>query len=297
MLDTRFETFLTLCHEKNYTKTAEKLFITQPAVSQHIKWLEERYDTKLVSYHQRQLSLTPSGQKLYDYLINLKAQISKIELEVATSDTMSVPLNFSVTLSISDYYLPQLMTTLTTEYPESDIACHVENTHHIIKKLQSGEIDFALVEGNFPKELFTAHKLSTEPFIGVCGNSFSLDTTQTYSIDDLYQFPLIIRETGSGSRLILEHLLAEQNSTVHDFKRLLSVGDLPTTKNLVAENHGITFLYETVVREDLEKQKLRRIPLRSLETAHNFYFIYLKDSLFDDHYTSLYTLLKPLFKS
>lgn len=297
MLDTRYETFLTLCHEKNYTKTAEKLFITQPAVSQHIKWLEERYNTKLVNYKQRQLTLTPGGQKLYDYLINLKAQISKIEADIITDDKKSPPLNFSVTLSISDYYLPRIMADFTTRYPHSNIACHVENTQHIIKKLQSGAIDFALVEGNFPKELFTSHKLSTEPFIGVCGKDFPIELNQTYSIDDLYDFPLIIREDGSGSRLILEHLLAEQNSTVHDFKRLLSVGNLPTTKNLVADNHGITFLYETVVKEDLENMTLKRIPLRSLETAHNFYFIYLKDSLFSVDYDAIFTHLQPLFKT
>lgn len=297
MLDTRYETFLTLCLEKNYTKTAEKLFITQPAVSQHIKWLEERYNTKLVNYKQRQLTLTPGGQKLYDYLINLKAQISKIEADIITDDKKSPPLNFSVTLSISDYYLPRIMADFTTRYPHSNIACHVENTQHIIQKLQSGAIDFALVEGNFPKELFTSHKLSTEPFIGVCGKDFPIELNQTYSIDDLYDFPLIIREDGSGSRLILEHLLAEQNSTVHDFKRLLSVGNLPTTKNLVAENHGITFLYETVVKEDLKNMTLKRIPLRSLETAHNFYFIYLKDSLFSSDYNTIFTQLKPLFKT
>lgn len=297
MLDTRYETFLTLCLEKNYTKTAEKLFITQPAVSQHIKWLEERYNTKLVNYKQRQLTLTPGGQKLYDYLINLKAQISKIEADIITDDKKSPPLNFSVTLSISDYYLPRIMADFTTRYPHSNIACHVENTQHIIKKLQSGAIDFALVEGNFPKELFTSHKLSTEPFIGVCGKDFPIELNQTYSIDDLYDFPLIIREDGSGSRLILEHLLAEQNSTVHDFKRLLSVGNLPTTKNLVADNHGITFLYETVVKEDLENMTLKRIPLRSLETAHNFYFIYLKDSLFSVDYDAIFTHLQPLFKT
>ncbi|MDF0479248.1 LysR family transcriptional regulator [Vagococcus sp. PNs007] len=297
MLDTRYETFLTLCHEKNYTKTAEKLFITQPAVSQHIKWLEERYNTKLVNYKQRQLTLTPGGQKLYDYLINLKAQISKIEADIITDDKKSPPLNFSVTLSISDYYLPRIMADFTTRYPHSNIACHVENTQHIIKKLQSGAIDFALVEGNFPKELFTSHKLSTEPFIGVCGKDFPIELNQTYSIDDLYDFPLIIREDGSGSRLILEHLLAEQNSTVHDFERLLSVGNLPTTKNLVADNHGITFLYETVVKEDLENMTLKRIPLRSLETAHNFYFIYLKDSLFSVDYDAIFTHLQPLFKT
>ncbi|WEG73693.1 LysR family transcriptional regulator [Vagococcus intermedius] len=297
MLDYHYQTFLTLCHEKNYTLTAEKLFITQPAVTQHIKWLEAYYQTKLVSYRKRQFSLTPKGEELYNYLTQLQAQINKIETTMKAAPKELQVLNFAVTLSISDYYLTTIMPKLAKKFPDSHLNCLVENTDSILTKLKTGKLDFALIEGNFPKEYYSSHILSTEAFIGVLSQQNSLASKQKLDLNDLKNETLIIREKGSGSRHILDNLLIEQNLTINDFKRKIEIGSLDSMTSLVKENEGIAFLYQTVVANDLAKKTLKKISIPHLETHHQFNFIYLKDSLFSEKWQRIYHLLLPIFTS
>lgn len=297
MLDYRYQTFLTLCHEKNYTLTAEKLFITQPAVTQHIQWLEAHYQTKLVNYQKRQFSLTPKGNALYDYLTQLQAQINKIEKKMTTKLTEPDELNLAVTLSISDHYLARVMPLLAKKFQQDHLNCLVENTESILKKLKTGELDFALIEGNFPKEDFSSHLLSTEAFVGVLSAQNPLATKKRLDLDALKNETLIIREQGSGSRHILDNLLAEQNFTVNDFKRQIEIGSLESMTALVKENQGIAFLYQRVVAKELATGSFKKIIIPHLETHHQFNFIYLKDSLFAEKWQTIYHFIRPLFTS
>lgn len=294
MLDYRYQTFLVLCVQRNYTKTAEKLFITQPAVTQHIQWLEQKYQTKLVIYQNREISLTGKGQLLYDYLQNLQAQIKKIESNLAHQEAANKNLNFATTLSIGDDLLPRIIQTFAESDPSLNISCLVENTHQILQQLRVGDIDFALVEGNFPKQDFAYFELSSQPFIAIASSNSSFKKNQTYRLADLLPETLITREKGSGSRKILDNLLSEQNYDVEDFSRLLELGSLNSIKELVKNNLGIAFLYEEVVKKELADNTYQRIHIERLETSHSFYFIYLKASLFETEFTTIFNIIKGL---
>ena len=292
MLDYRYETFFTLCQEGSYTLTAEKLFITQPAVSQHIKWLETTYQTKLVTYEHRNISLTNKGQSLFDAIVKLKAQILKIESDLLQPESAPEKLNFAATLSIGDDLLPKILVQLAQARPELQIACSVENTKIILEKLRLGTLDFALVEGNFPKGEFASQPLAAQPFIAVTHIDHPLRSDQTYQLAELLKIPLITREEGSGSRELLEHLLGEQNYSLGDFQHLLEIGNLKTTKALLAENIGLAFLYQGVVQEELRNCQVKEIPIYNMATSHSFYFIYLKDSLFEEDLLAHFELFR-----
>ncbi|MBP1039834.1 LysR family transcriptional regulator [Vagococcus sp. BWB3-3] len=294
MLDYRYQTFLVLCAERNYTKTAEKLFITQPAVTQHIQWLEHKYQTKLVSYQNREIRLTNKGQLLYRYLQNLQAQIKKIETNLTHRETANKDLNFATTLSIGDELLPRIVQAFAQSDPKLNISCLVENTQQILQQLRTGDIDFALVEGNFPKQEFAHYELSSQPFIAIASTQSSYQIGENYHISDLLSETLITREKGSGSRKILDNLLAEQNYAVDDFSRLLELGSLNSIKELVKNNLGIAFLYEEVVKKELIDQTYQKINIQQLETSHSFYFIYLNGSLFEPEFTHIFDLIKSL---
>lgn len=294
MLDYRYETFLVLCVERNYTKTAEKLFITQPAVTQHIQWLEQKYQTKLVTYQNREIRLTAKGQLLNNYLQNLQAQIKKIEGNLAHKETTNKDLNFATTLSIGDDLLPRIIQAFAESDPKLNISCLVENTQQILQQLRVGEIDFALVEGNFPKQEFGYYELSSQPFIAIAASHSQFQKELTYPLSALLSATLITREKGSGSRKILDNLLAEQNYAVEDFSRLLELGSLNSIKELVKNDLGVAFLYEEVVKKELAANTYQKIKIERLETSHSFYFIYLKDSLFEAEFTQIFELIKAL---
>ena len=150
MLDFRMETFLAVCRYMNFTRAAEKLNITQPAVSQHIRFLEKHYNTKLFRYEGKKLELTEAGEILKN------ASLTMMHDETAMQDEMkrageSEELRFGATRTVGDVLGGKMIFNYLEMYPNAHIHMIVENTRELLKKLDEGEIDFALVEGFFKK--------------------------------------------------------------------------------------------------------------------------------------------------
>lgn len=179
MLDFRMETFLAVCRYMNFTRAAEKLNITQPAVSQHIRFLEKHYNTKLFRYEGKKLELTEAGEILKN------ASLTMMHDETAMQDEMkrageSEELRFGATRTVGDVLGGKMIFNYLEMYPNAHIHMIVENTRELLKKLDEGEIDFALVEGFFKKNEYDFQKYSEEPYIAVCSPDADLAESAGY---------------------------------------------------------------------------------------------------------------------
>ncbi len=166
MLDFRVYTFLELCKTLNYTKTAENLFITQPAVTQHIKYLEEFYNCKLFNYSNRVLTLTEQGNYLFKYFLTMNSDEIKIKEDVLEINSAEKNLHFGATLTIGEYIIPDMLLKLAKLYPNINVKVIIKDTKELLKELQNGNIEFALVEGFFEKTEYESIIYSKENFIG-----------------------------------------------------------------------------------------------------------------------------------
>ena len=144
MIDFRFKTFLTLCKTKSYTKAAQKLNITQPAVTQHIKYLEEKYDTKLFQYSGKILDLTPEGETLKDIAKSIQVDSEKAYRILKDKKESIKRIKFGATLTIGEYMMPELIEKYMADFPDSKVTMIVENTDRLLHMLREGDIDFAL---------------------------------------------------------------------------------------------------------------------------------------------------------
>ena len=184
MLDFRMETFLAVCRYMNFTRAAEKLNITQPAVSQHIRFLEKHYNTKLFRYEGKKLELTEAGEILKN------ASLTMMHDETAMQDEMkrageSEELRFGATRTVGDVLGGKMIFNYLEMYPNAHIHMIVENTRELLKKLDEGEIDFALVEGFFKKNEYDFQKYSEEPYIAVCSPDYPFKK-KPKRIEDLF---------------------------------------------------------------------------------------------------------------
>ena len=277
MLDYRVETFLTLCETGNYTKTAEILNMTQPAVSQHIQFLENYYQVALISGKGKNFSLTEEGKALQEYIRTLKANSERILPLLHRIKNQVKPLNFGATLTIGEYTIPPILCQIFKEDPEINISMFVENTHVLHKMLWQGEIDFALLEGHFNHNQFEYKLLSNETFIGVCSPENKI-ASKTTDLEELLEENLILREPGSGTRDILEQALYNQNLSIKDFKRIIEIGNMNAIKKMCHQNIGITFMYREAVKKEISKGYLKEIPIQNFNIIHPFNFVYLKNS-------------------
>lgn len=260
----------------NYTLTAKRLHITQPAVTQHIQYLQNELNVELVHYENRQLTITEKGMQLQKDLLLLQKEIFQIQQKlVPKTDTVS--FTFGATLTIGEYIMPQLIEDYMNVYPSHDLSMLVDNTESLIDQLEHGRIDFAFVEGEFNQHFFGFQKLSDQPFIAVCSKNSPL-WKKEQGINELFSYPLLIREPGSGSRLILETALKNKGIHLDSFVKRMMIGSISTIKTLVEKDIGITFLYRSAVETELEAGSLKEIKLNDFAIQHPFHLIYLKEA-------------------
>lgn len=290
MLDFRMKTFITLCNILNYTKTAEVLNITQPAVSQHIKYLELEYGVKLFQYIGRELILTNEGKLLYDFALGIENSMERLRDRLSMTDETYPPLNFGTTRTIGEFTMPKVLHNLLSDFPLIKINMIVDNTKVLLNKLKNGEIDFALLEGQFNKDEFETKTISKESYIGVCSpvHPFAKDKV---NFNDILKERIIIREKGSGTREILEQILLEHNITMNVFEKVIEIGNISAIKELVKDNFGITFLYKEAVKKELSEKNLCKIKIGDFDVLREFNFVFLKNNLHKEEFIKWYNYI------
>jgi len=292
MQDFRMETFLTASRLLSYTDTAKELHITQPAVSQHIRFLEEHYNAKLFHYEGKKLCLTEAGVLLRKAATTMKHD--EITLLETLKPSPRRKLVFGATRTIGDYFIPDTLIRYLASEQSADICMLVDNTETLLRKIDSGALDFALVEGYFRKSEYDYKVFSEQKFIAVSGADH-LPKSRSLTIDSLFASCIIVREPGSGTREILERYLNERNCSIADFQRMIEVGSIRAIKSLVSANCGITFLYEAAAAQELRDGTLYQIPLTDFAQSNSFTMVWRKNSIFREQYLALYRQLFPAY--
>ncbi len=285
MQDFRMETFLAVCRTMNYTRAAEELNLTQPAVSQHIRYLERFYGARLFAYGGKKLSLTEQGKLLRSAALSIAHDQRSLRDKMAAAGARR--LNFGVTLTAGEYLAVPPVARYLKENPRAGLRMVVADTDALLEHLDRGEIDFALVEGFFDKQEYDCLVYRTERFFPVCGATYQFED-EPCTLEALLSQRLLLREPGSGTRAVLEHALAARNLTVYDFPLRTEIASINIIKALAEENCGIAFLYEAAVAAELKKGTLRRIALDDWNVSHEMTFLWRTGSLFAQEYQAVF---------
>lgn len=277
MLDPRWNTFLVLCETMNYTRAAERLCLTQPAVTHHIHYLEEHYGCRLFSYEGKVLRLTEAGLRLREFTRSMAYNSQKIEEAMAEDAPISLRVGTSKT--IGEYVVAPKVEHFLRAHPEANFSLLVDNTQVLLQALEEGQLDFVLVEGFFERSRYETQLFRREAFFGICTPGHRL-AGRSVPLDELYGERLILREVGSGTRAIFEDALRRLNCTLDSFESVVTISEFEAIKSLVADGLGISFLYAPVVEKELAQGKLARFELTDAPMSGAFYFACLKDNLF-----------------
>lgn len=268
---------MVLCETMNYTRAAERLCLTQPAVTHHIHYLEEHYGCRLFSYEGKVLRLTEAGLRLREFTRSMAYNSRKMEEAMAAPAPVSLRIGASKT--IGEYIVAPKVERFLRAHPETSFSLLVDNTQVLFRALEAGRLDFVLVEGFFDRSRYYSQLCRREAFFGVCPPGHRL-AGRSVPIDELFGERLIIREPGSGTRSIFEEALRRQNHTLRSFSGVVTISDFSAIKSLVADGLGISFLYAPVVERELAQGTLARFDLADAPMSGAFYFVCLKDNLF-----------------
>ena len=287
MLDFRTDTFLTVCKTMNFTAAARELHITQPAVSQHIHFLENEYQTTLFEYHNKQLSLTPAGEVLKRRLTSMKNDEKNIQLEIRSLSNRIESLSIGVTMTIGEYAIVDRLASFLLNHPHMNIHLHYGNTALLLGLLDAGEIDMAIIEGNYPKEHYAHKKYSTEDYIAVCAANHQFVSGTPSTVSDLIKERLIVRKAGSGTRNILEENLLARGLRISNFTHYIELENMHTIISFLKKDCGISFMYKVAVLEELNQNILKEIQLDDFKMKHDFDFVWGKNSIYTEKYLAL----------
>ena len=244
MLDYRVLTFLVLYDEMNYRKTAEKLNMTQPGVTQHIHYLENYYGVKLFQYDGRILSRTKNAERLKRYFDSIHAEEADIREKFTPTDTIHVTVG--ATKTIGEFVIvPEILSFL--QNPKHKLDLIIDNTENLLHMLEKAEIDFAVIEGVFDKSKYGYHLFKKEAFVGICAKSHPF-ANKTVTPEEIFAEDIVVREPFSGTRTILHNAVTDRGFSLDNFRRCISVSNFSVICDIVANNGAITFAYEPISR-------------------------------------------------
>ena len=272
MLDYRVLTFLTLYDEMNYRKTAEKLNMTQPGVSQHIRYLENYYGVKLFSYDGRVLSRTKNAQRLKRYFDSAKAEETSIKEGFVPSDT--VCMTVGATKTIGEFVIVPLVRNFL-KAPNHNLNLVVDNTEMLLHMLEKAQLDFAVIEGVFDKSKYSYHLYKKERFVGICAKSHPF-ANRAVTLEDIFCQDLVVREPFSGTRTLLSNAITDRGFSFDNFKRCISLSNFSVICDIVANNGAITFAYAPIAqcRDDLAT-----FTVTDMQISGEFNFVYCNEEI------------------
>jgi len=281
VIDIKLETFITVADTKNFTRAASILNMTQPAISHHIKLLEEYYNVKLLEKKNKNMELTEAGRILYKYALEID-KISKLAKNHLSNESSIIKrYNVGATLTIGGYVLPPIIGNYKVSNKNIDVILHVENTGNIIQKLFSGEIILGVIEGPFDKSKVIYEKFKDDELVFVISKSHEMAKKKKITIDEILSEKLILREKGSGTRQIFEDYMVQQGFEPKNINPYMEIGDITAIMSLVESGLGATVVSKEALNSPLMCKKFKALSTKNMKMKREFNFIYLKNSNMD----------------
>ncbi|MBU5485137.1 LysR family transcriptional regulator [Clostridium sp. MSJ-11] len=286
MLDFRIISFIVVGKVGNITKAANILNITQPAVSQHLKWLEEYYNVKLFIKKNKKMMLTEEGKYLFDNAIKMESMSKNIKYELKNRRSIIKKYRIGATLTIGGYVLPNIIGEYKKIYNNIDIIMKVENTETVVKLLHGGEIDLGIVEGAFNKSNLKYKKFREDELALIVSPEHEFADMKEVSIEQVLNNKLILREKGSGTRQAFQDYVIEAGLEEHDINPYMEIGNITAILSLVKSNLGCTILSRESVKDDEKRGLLKIVPIKKFHMTREFNFIYIDNfnEEFVDHF-------------
>lgn len=261
MADRRFHVFHAAARQPSFTRAAEVLHVSQPAVTLQVRLLEEHFDTRLFDRERHGLRLTEAGKQLFSYADRIFALHAEMEQAVqdATGNIAGVLL-LGASTTVAQYLLPVLLNRFLQSFPEVTVRLQVGNTEEIVQCVKAQTVNLGLVEGTVASNGLTAELFHTDELVAVMRPDHVLTRCHRLQLAELLNHPFIAREAGSGTREGLDNYLRAAGLEPTALPIVMELGGLEAIKGVVEKGLGISVLSRAVVTKELQLGTLVSVP-------------------------------------
>lgn len=294
MLDTKLETLLVLHQEQNFTRASIRLGITQPAVSTHIKQLEEEYGCKLLIRSKNDIKPTEKGEIVINYAKRLKSLHQKMVDELKDSEKTHTKIRIGITHSAENGTLTKILSSYAMENHTTSLTIITDTIKNLYNMLETYELDLIIVEEKKDKPNLNYLPLGSDEIVAVVSKDNPLSAKNYVDLDDLKNEKMIMRLPTSATRQLFDSTLISVNESVNNFNIILEVDNISTIKELVLQNIGVTILPKALCANEISNGKLKALPIAGLSMIRETDIVYLNDFTQKKVLTELVSLYKKL---
>lgn len=278
MISFHYKVFTEVATNLSFTKAAAVLFISQPAVSKHIKKLESEIGLPLFVRKGNTISLTSSGEKLLEYLQKAKIIQGQIESDIQIIKNQLKArgeLNIGASTTLSLYVLPKILSSFHKKYPNIRILLVNRNSENILIALLDKEIDIAIIEDHHKINAVQYERFMDDEIIPVCTKHSPYGETEI-TPEELKNIPIVIRERGSGTLAVLTKKLESKKIKLGKLNIIARLGGTEALKKFLLEDIAIGFLSRLAVKSELDNGLLREVKIKSIKIERTFNFLMRK---------------------
>lgn len=253
MADRRLQVFYTVARLLSFTKAAEELHMTQPAVTFQVRQLEEQYNTRLFDRTHNRISLTEAGKKVYECGERIFEIYSEMDNAVRqlTGDISGV-LILGASTTIAEYMLPVLLGDFKAEHPDVTVRLKVANTDGIVSQVENNAIDLGVVEAPVTNKNLVVEECSTDQLVVIVPPGHELANEDVIPLIRLGDFPFICREEGSGTREVMLESMHVAGMAEGDLNVSMELGSLEAIKGAVEAGMGISVISSATIQKEVK---------------------------------------------
>ncbi len=289
MSDRRLKVFHTVAGVLSFTRAAEMLHMTQPAVTHQIRQLEEEFNARLFDRTNNRISLTEAGESVLVHADKILALYDDMKetVKTLTGDRTGL-VTIGASTTIAEYMLPGLLGGFKQQFPDVQIRLRVANTDAVVAMVADNSIDLGVVEGEVDNQLLRVEHCQQDELQVIVRPDHVLSAQKSVKPSDLVDYPFIHREDGSGTRSVIERYFSEHGVDENTLNRPFELGSTEAIKGAVQAGVGITIVSRATLSKELALGHLKALPLAP-RLMRPFYFVrqkqksrtYLVDELFD----------------
>lgn len=276
-MDFRLKTFVSVARNRSFTRAALELFITQPAVTRHVKELEAQVGATLFDRSGGSVTLTKAGEAMLFHAEKILDSYRRMQFDMnLLTGNFSGELRLGASSTIAQYVLPPCLARFSTRYPEIRTTLDTGNTRQMVQALFSHSIDLALVEGEARHTGIHYQPFMRDELVLVTGSRSAYASRDTITGEELTTLPVVLRENGSGTLEVIERRLGERHIKLSSLNVIMQMGSTEGIKSFLTHYDCVALLSVQAVTRELLSDTLTVIDIEGLDFQREFAFATLQ---------------------
>jgi LysR family transcriptional regulator, transcriptional activator of the cysJI operon len=280
MEDYRLKVFFYVAKYQSFSKAASELCISQPAITKHIKLLEEDLGIRLFERKGNFITLTEASELLYKYAIEIFQLYQDVKNEIgALKNSQEGKLRLGASTTIAQYLISPVLASFYEKFPSVQLSLLNGNTELIENSVLNKNIDLGIVEGKKHLSGLKYIDFMEDELVAVVHSKSKYAAKPVFELEELNTIPIILRERGSGTLEVIETALKQKDIKLSDLQIIMHLGSTQSIKSFLEHSNALSFISVRAIDQEVKQRILKIIDIKDFQIRRNFSFVSLHGQL------------------